>query len=63
MKVFIIALSSAYNFYSVLSVLDNFCVVDAVVVVIVVVAFVVIVVVVVVVVRDLRRNRVIKFVM
>ena len=67
MKVFIIALSSAYNFYSVLSVLDNFCVVDAVVVVIVIVVFVVVVVVVVVgvvvVVRDLRKNRVIKFVM
>ena len=64
MKVFIIALSSAYNFYSVLSVLDNFCVVDAVVVVIVVIVVVVVfVIVVVVVVRDLRRNRVIKFVM
>ena len=56
MKVFIIALSSAYNIYFVLSVFDNFCVVYAVVV------FVVIVVVVVVV-SDLRRNRVIKFVM
>ena len=59
MKVFIIALSSANNFY--FDVFDNFCVVDAVVVVAVVVVVVVIVIVIVVVVvfRDLKRNPVI----
>ena len=47
--------------YFVLSVFDSFCVVDAVVVVAFII--VVVVVVVVVVVRDIRRNRVVKFVM